>query len=1294
MATALGLALKITADVGGINTAMSGVEKAFQQLGTQADAVTGTLEKFASGNQAAADAQKQLATDLGFLVSALKTGQMTAQEFAADFDILKASAADTAAIFAAGASTTAAYATESQKAAASIAQVESQFKAGAISVETYESAIAKLSGATAKSAEDAAKLASAVAAGAATTARYATDTEKAAASQAVVNQQYAAGTISAETLARATADLSGATAKAAEDAAKLASAMAAGASTTARYATDAEKAAASQAVVNEQLAAGTITAETAARATADLSGANAKAAEDAAKLASAMAAGAATTAQYATDAERTAASQAIVNEQFAAGTISAETLARATAELSGENAATAAAAAQLNDIMTAGAATTAKYAADSDKNAAAMAEVQKQFEAGAISITTYNDALAELSGANAEAEVSAKAFAKTQADAERIMGTISGPIQAFDSSMASLQSHLDEGRISQEAFDKELGKITNDFVKAQKAAEDYGRATEEAGGGDLQLNELSGALGLLPGPLGSVASKFSSAMSAGEGLAKVFGGGDGIAGAMASVGPIVEVLTNKFVLIAGAFLAVGAAAAAVSAALDALSAKNEKLTQIADKSGASFEFIQVLGKAAENAGSSVDSVSAAFTKTLKAIDSAKTGSKESAANFALLGITMEDLKGKNSEQIFKQASDALLKIEDPAKRAAAAMGIFGKAGADLIPTLQGVAGAGADMAKFQATLSELDKTKLATLDASMEALKTGTEGLGIALVMPFAGLKTGITDAGGDILAGIIAIVKPIGQVLEPLFTGIGRIIATVGQILGGIGEVIGTLLAPFGELAQLVEPIFTAIYGVVVSVIDAFFTWEKAVAKTIVSFSPIGVLVDILKACQPAIDFVVNAFNRLAKIITASVGVAIDYIGKQFQNLYKFFTQAGDGAGILGTVIGGVVNFFGGLWELIKSIAGTIGSLIDAALSFAERFLGIGPVEIPVEIAPPEKGSGEVFQKELEAAGKAAAEFGQEGFAAMVSYQKSLEDIAAAAEDADLTAEQLAAANARATAEFTAQIDVLKANKKAAEDAAKAQEKLAEENRKVGEAAAKAADDFMRSQGIGGTAEEAKNKETLVAVNRAIADTENALAEARKNNDAEGERALVKRLALLDQGQKAAQQQDQFGFTDQDATKTIEKVRKGVADSLREAVNFGGDGIAAAASFTTELDRLQEQLDLKIIDPKQFEEASKQAQELFNKEKAWAKSIFDAEAKYAEELMNQQDERVKELATVSKENPQANDVRTTEGAALVMQIAQGGQDPAIEEYRKQLKKLDEMKKELAKIRQSKVEIR
>jgi hypothetical protein len=49
--------------------------------------------------------------------------------------------------------------------------------------------------------------------------------------------------------------------------------------------------------------------------------------------------------------------------------------------------------------------------------------------------------------------------------------------------------------------------------------------------------------------------------------------------------------------------------------------------------------------------------------------------------------------------------------------------------------------------------------------------------------------------------------------------------------------------------------------------------------------------------------------------------------------------------------------------------------------------------------------------------------------------------------------------------------------------------------------------------------------------------------------------------------------------------------------------------------------------------------------------------------------------------------------LRTSEGASELLRLASGREDPAIEEYRKQVKKLDEIKKEIAKIGQQPVEI-
>ena len=151
------------------------------------------------------------------------------------------------------------------------------------------------------------------------------------------------------------------------------------------------------------------------------------------------------------------------------------------------------------------------------------------------------------------------------------------------------------------------------------------------------------------------------------------------------------------------------------------------------------------------------------------------------------------------------------------------------------------------------------------------------------------------------------------------------------------------------------------------------------------------------------------------------------------------------------------------------------------------------------------------------------------------------------------------------------------------------------------------------------------------------------------------------------------------------------EKVRKELEDTMTSA-EFDLAPEAAGKFFDT-IDSLAKQLDLKLIDPAQFEEASKAAKKTFDEAVKQAQKVRDLEIKYAEEAGKIDEERIKELGRLSDETLKANDVRTSEGASVYMALATGKQDPAIEEYRKQLKKLDEIKKEISKARTPVVEI-
>ena len=125
-------------------------------------------------------------------------------------------------------------------------------------------------------------------------------------------------------------------------------------------------------------------------------------------------------------------------------------------------------------------------------------------------------------------------------------------------------------------------------------------------------------------------------------------------------------------------------------------------------------------------------------------------------------------------------------------------------------------------------------------------------------------------------------------------------------------------------------------------------------------------------------------------------------------------------------------------------------------------------------------------------------------------------------------------------------------------------------------------------------------------------------------------------RLAALDQAQAALRDTAEFGFNQADVDAAISKVREDIEKSVSDAdVQIAPD---AAEDFFARIRELERQLELKIIDPKQFEEASAAAKKTFDEARQQAEKIRDLQVKYAEEAAKIQEERAAELANISQE--------------------------------------------------------
>jgi hypothetical protein len=278
------------------------------------------------------------------------------------------------------------------------------------------------------------------------------------------------------------------------------------------------------------------------------------------------------------------------------------------------------------------------------------------------------------------------------------------------------------------------------------------------------------------------------------------------------------------------------------------------------------------------------------------------------------------------------------------------------------------------------------------------------------------------------------------------------------------------------------------------------------------------------------------------------------------------------------------------------------------------------------------EQGFGQGFQQAFEGADKAidtaiqkAAEFGQVGFDAAQHLADGIAEAQRQAEAGIINKEAYDAEVARQQDLFARRIE---GEKTVVAERIKA-EKEATQLRLQQE---QLVNDLITQQQYNGDGERIKAAENLVALNAEITRAEEAAAAARASGDQEALAAATTRIQQLDQVQ--AKEQD----------------------------------IASGAAQQREL--YQKQF------VKQQEEAAKEQQKYQQAVAQEQAKIADARRKAQEAEYKRQVARITELNTLGSRTVKTADIRTQEGAALVLGLAGNAQDPNLIEARLQTKQL------------------
>jgi len=192
------------------------------------------------------------------------------------------------------------------------------------------------------------------------------------------------------------------------------------------------------------------------------------------------------------------------------------------------------------------------------------------------------------------------------------------------------------------------------------------------------------------------------------------------------------------------------------------------LTRLADSTNISVEGMLEMQRALLTVGKDTSNLATSLGFLEKAAENANEGNLKLRSDFQALGISMQDLKTKNPEEVYRAVIAGLAGMESPAKRAQIAYELLGR-------TMKGT--------DFRELNSQLENNK-----NSMGAAAQGA----ISAQEAYAALGKFM----GDVKNAILAFLGPIIQLVAEFIK--------LADMIGGAQIAAGALLVTFGALATL----------------------------------------------------------------------------------------------------------------------------------------------------------------------------------------------------------------------------------------------------------------------------------------------------------------------------------------------------------------------------------------------------------------------------------------------------------------------------------------------------------
>lgn len=935
-----------------------------------------------------------------------------------------------------------------------------------------------------------------------------------------------------------------------------------------------------------------------------------------------------------------AASSALL-ETLKAGTITRDEFVRQFAELEAGARETAAALAEGQRV-------TEANRTEEERRAIAVEKLNQLLAAGGIEQETYNRAVAEASGANAEAARQQAEQEKQLAEAQRARQSLEARAAAiinanltaqeqYDQKLTEINALQREGLFTQEQYNRAVAAARKPLDDAAAAAE---RAAQASQNSTLRFNELSGVFAVLPGPIGNIAGRLSGLASASEGISRIISGSGGLAGGISGLAASFTTLLNPLTLALAGIGAIAAAIPAIERFVGASTALGEEASKNAQIFNEYTQQVTEFAKTADVLGISETAALQAtgtFGNLFKAIGLGAEQSANWSVELTTLAADLASFNNTSVEDAIQAIGAALRGEAEPIRRygvllndatlkqIAFAQGLIDSEKEALTPAIKAQA----------AYLAVIEQTTTAQGDVLRTA--DSLANLQRRVAAQFANLASDAGESFAPLWRAGLELTAAFGSALEQLTRVLSPAISLVGDGLTFVLNGISSALNLIAFAAEKVADLFAFLFP----------SNAKEVDKTTKSVEQLR--------------------EELSKPVPDSL---LKQTQQEAERTTKLIEKSTQDVGVYGQAAG--VAYL----KLVASIQSAKDNIDTTTSAGAEQYRR----EIERANDAYEKQIALIKKANDERANQIKAE--QDIIAKLLEQQRINNDFggdsqrAQSASNADAIANEIQRLNAKladvvgTSAEdgIRKQIEALKDLRQQELDFASgwtqareaeyererervqkiadarqqaetaAQEKIAQQRKSINEFV----NEQLALQQVNGDTQRLQAQRNLAAIEEEMRRVEQDGAEARVRNDQAGLNAAIQRLQQLDQ----------------------------VAAKERDIAS----GRAAAE------EELKKKRDAAIAEQqKQYEAAAKaqeqqaaQAQQAQQKQQEQIQKAFEAQAKENERIL----QKNRELASASSQAAPGADIRTTEGANAFIQAVQGGFDPQLAVQRQQLKVL------------------